>query len=167
MINWKQTTAALALAALPTSAFGAGVYQEDVLSLSAAHTIVAGCVEFAVQNDLVPLSMAVYDQHGNLKLFLRQDGAMTVTVEFAHIKARTAAVLGMATGALGDDVEFDDKDRPMGISYMDNLTVVQGGVPVRSPAGVLLGGMGVSGAPSEMDEACARAGLEAVQPDLR
>lgn len=89
-----------------------------------------------------------------------------VTVEFAHIKARTAAVLGMSTNDLGNDVAFANKDRPMGIRYVDNLTVVQGGVPIKSQSGQILGGMGVSGAPSAMDEACARAGIEAVQARL-
>ncbi len=167
MIRRILTTATLAVMALPMAANGAGIHQQDVLSLSAAEAMIAGCTAFAAENNLAPLSMAIYDASGNLKVFKRQDGAMTVTVEFAHIKGRTAAVLGMATGALGDDVEFADKERPMGISYADNLTVVQGGVPIRSQGGALLGGMGVSGAPAAMDEACANAGIEAVQADLK
>jgi uncharacterized protein GlcG (DUF336 family) len=41
-----------------------------------------------------------------------------------------------------------------------------GGVPIQV-GGALLGGVGVSGAPSgETDQACAQAGVEAVQVDL-
>ena len=141
--------------------------RQEVLTLPLARAMVAGCEDFARENELAPLTMAIYDASGNLKLFTRQDGSMMVTVEFAHIKARTAAVLGMSTKNLGDNVEFSDNDRPMGIRYVDNLTVVQGGIPIRSKSGQLLGGIGVSGAPSAMDEACAWAGVDRVKEQLK
>jgi glc operon protein GlcG len=155
--------------------FSAGAYaqddgalaQQEVLTLPLARAMVAGCEDFARKNDLAPLTIAIYDASGNLKLFSRQDGSMMVTVEFAHIKARTAAVLGMSTKNLGDNIEFANNDRPMGLRYVDNLTVVQGGIPIRSQSGQLLGGMGVSGAPSAMDEACGWAGIDAVKGLLK
>ena len=73
----------------------AGLARQEVLTLPLARAMVAGCEAFARQNDLAPLTMAIYDESGDLKLFMRQDGATKVTLEFAHIKARTSAVLGM------------------------------------------------------------------------
>jgi uncharacterized protein GlcG (DUF336 family) len=144
----------------------AGLARQEVLTLPLARAMVAGCEAFAQKNELAPLTMAIYDASGDLKLFMRQDGASMVTVEFAHIKARTSAVLGMSTKDLGDNVEFSNNDRPMGIRYVDNLTVVQGGIPIRAQSGQLLGGMGVSGAPSAMDEACGWAGIDVVKDRL-
>jgi|AP95_1055475.scaffolds.fasta_scaffold00002_56 uncharacterized protein GlcG (DUF336 family) len=135
-----------------------GPRMEEVLTLMQARNLIAGCEAYAEDNKLAPLSMAVYDASGNLKHFSRQDGAILVTVEFAHVKGRTAAVVGMATSELGA-IEFANNERPLGIRYFDNLTVVQGGVAVLSNSGEHIGGFGVSGAPSEQDEACGLAGI--------
>jgi uncharacterized protein GlcG (DUF336 family) len=44
--------------------------------------------------------------------------------------------------------------------------MVGGGMPVEA-AGALVGAIGVSGAPSgELDDACARTGIDAIQMDL-
>jgi uncharacterized protein GlcG (DUF336 family) len=52
------------------------------------------------------------------------------------------------------------------LAYIDGLAMFAGGVPIQA-AGVLVGAVGVSGAPSgETDEECARAGVAAVQDDL-
>ena len=49
---------------------------------------------------------------------------------------------------------------------MDGLIVSAGGIPVNI-GGNLMAGIGVSGAPSgEIDEKCAKAGLDAVSADL-
>ena len=85
-----------------------GPRMEEVLTLMQARNLIAGCEAYAEDNKLAPLSMAVYDASGNLKHFSRQDGAILVTVEFAHVKGRTAAVVGMATSELGA-IEFANK----------------------------------------------------------
>ena len=144
-----------------------GLAMRPELTLAHARSMVAACEDFAGEKGLAPLSMAVYDAAGNLKLFSRQDGAMLVTVEFAGIKARTSAALGMSTKVLGDDVEFADKERPFGLRWLDNLTMVQGGVPITTAGGQLLGGIGVSGAASADDEACAQAGVDAISDALQ
>lgn len=148
----------LAFGQIVSAADAAGPRMEEVLTLMQARNLIAGCEAFAEDNKLAPLAMAVYDASGNLKHFSRQDGAMFATVEFAQVKGRTAAVSGMATSELGA-IEFADNERPLGIRYFDNLTVVQGGVAVQSKSGEHIGGFGVSGAPSEQDEACGMAGI--------
>ena len=151
--------AVIALSLLPDLADAAKPYMEEVLTLEQAQDLIAGCESYSVKHELAPLSMAVYDASANLKLFARQDGAVLVTVEFAHIKSRTAAVSALATSELAE-IEFADETQPLGIRYLDNLTIVQGGVAVQSASGQHLGGFGVSGAPAEHDEACGMAGVK-------
>jgi uncharacterized protein GlcG (DUF336 family) len=61
------------------------------------------------------------------------------------------------------------KNRPDMIdapNLLDGVMVLAGGVPVQV-AGSLVGAVGVSGAPGgDLDEACARAGVKAVQVEL-
>ena len=137
-------------------------YKEEVLTLAQAKHLVAGCEAYAQKNKLAPLSMAVYDASGNIKLFLRQDGAKLLSADFAHIKGRSAAVSGLATSELAA-IEFKNKEQPLGIGYVDGVTIVQGGVAVASTSGQHLGGFGVSGAPAVDDEACGFAGIEVMQ----
>ena len=155
----KVLLAIVALSLLPELAGAAKPYMEEVLTLEQAQDLVAGCESYSAKHELAALSMAVYDASGNLKFFARQDGAVFVTVEFAHIKGRTAAVSALATSELAK-IEFADQSQPLGIRYLDHLTVVQGGVAVSSVSGQHLGGFGVSGAPAEHDEACGLAGVK-------
>jgi uncharacterized protein GlcG (DUF336 family) len=134
-------------------------YKEEVLTLAQAKKLVSGCESYARENKLAPLSMAVYDAAGNIKLFLRQDGAKLLSTDFARIKGRTAAVSGLATSELAA-IEYENKDKPLGIGDMDGVTIVQGGVAVASDSGQHLGGFGVSGAPAVDDEACGVAGVD-------
>ena len=158
----KFLLALLALPLLCDLAIAADPYKEEVLTLTQAKNLVAGCETYARKNKLAPLSMAVYDASGNIKFFLRQDGAKFMTLDFAKIKGRSAAASGLATSELAA-IEFENKEQPLGIPYVNGLTILQGGVAVASKSGQHLGGFGVSGAPAEHDEACGIAGIEKMQ----
>ena len=55
---------------------------------------------------------------------------------------------------------------PFSPGKIDGIVLSAGGVPIAA-GGTILGGIGVSGAPSgRLDEACARAGLETIADDL-
>ena len=155
----KVLLAIVAFSLFPGFAAAAKPYTEEVLTLGQAQDLIAGCEVYSTKHELAPLSMAVYDASGNIKLFVRQDGALFVTVEFAHIKGRTSAVSALNTSELAE-IEFGDPMQPLGIRYLDELTVVQGGVAVQALSGQHLGGFGVSGAPAEHDEACGLAGVK-------
>ena len=162
----KVLLAVVALSLLPELADAASPYMEEVLTLEQAQGLIAGCESYSAKHKLAALSMAVYDASGNLKLFARQDRAVLVTVEFAHIKGRTAAVAALATSELAE-FEFADETQPLGIRYLDDLTIVQGGVAVQSASGQHLGGFGVSGAPAEQDEACGLAGVKKMLKQIK
>jgi uncharacterized protein GlcG (DUF336 family) len=56
--------------------------------------------------------------------------------------------------------------KPFQVAKLDGLVVSAGGLPINI-GGNILGGVGVSGAPSgKTDEKCAQAGIDAVSADL-
>lgn len=168
MKNLKFVVMALGVLSMTaTYTHASGLADRQVITLDLANKMIAACAAYAEDKGLDPLTIAVFDDGGNLKALNRQDGALMVTLDFAQGKARTAAMLGMSTKDLGDSVEFADNDRPMGLRYLDGISMVQGGLPIRSKSGQLLGGIGVSGAPSEQDEACGWAALDAVSDYLQ
>lgn len=108
----------------------------------------------------VPMNIAVLDSAAHLKAFARMDGALLGSIDIALGKARTAALFGMKTEAIG---EFC---KPGGTSPgLENtnggLVVFAGGVPIHSPDGILLGAVGVSGGAVAHDLQVALAAAEA------
>jgi uncharacterized protein GlcG (DUF336 family) len=91
-------------------------------------------------------------------------GAFLHSVDIAIDKAYTAASFGFPTSQWMSLLAQDEALR-IGIVQRPRLVVFGGGLPIRRPAaegGALIGGIGVSGGSAEQDEACARAGLQAV-----
>lgn len=108
----------------------------------------------------VPMNVAVLDAAANLKAFLRMDGALLGSIDIALGKAKTSALFGMNTEAVG---EFC---RPGGTSpgleqTNGGLVVFAGGIPLRDSAGSLIGAVGVSGGSVAQDFAVAQAAAEA------
>jgi uncharacterized protein GlcG (DUF336 family) len=106
----------------------------------------------------VPMNIAVLDAGVHLKGFSRMDGALLGSIDIALGKARTAALFGMSTEAIG---EFS---KPGGTSPGLELTngglvVFAGGIPIRDAAGVLLGSVGVSGGSVAQDLQVAEAAV--------
>lgn len=110
----------------------------------------------------VPMNIAVLDAGIHLKAFARMDGALLGSIDIAVGKARTAALFGMNTEAVG---EFS---KPGGTSPGLELTngglvVFAGGVPIRDENGVLLGAVGVSGGAVVQDFQVALAAAHAAE----
>ena len=111
----------------------------------------------------VRINAAVTDSAGTLMAFLRMPGAFVHSVDIAIDKAYTAAGFGFATAQWAEILQADEALR-LGMPQRPRLVVFGGGLPVRE-GGELIGGIGVSGASAEQDEACARAGLAALGLD--
>jgi uncharacterized protein GlcG (DUF336 family) len=107
------------------------------------------------------VSVAVVDAGGNVKALLRADGAGPHTPDSSFKKAYTAASLGRPTGELAQLIV--DQPAAQGLRDMnENILILGGGLPIKTDGGAA-GGIGVGGAPGgHLDEACARAGLEAI-----
>lgn len=104
----------------------------------------------------VPVNIAVLDAGAHLKAFGRMDRALIGSIDIALNKARTAALFGMPTEAIG---EFC---RPGGTSPgLENtnggLVVFAGGIPLTDADGIVIGAVGVSGGSVTQDREIAEA----------
>ena len=107
----------------------------------------------------VAIGATVVDRNGTVQAALRDTIAAPITLKISRQKAFTAANFNAATSALGDRA-----NTPIG--RVKGLVMSAGGLPIEA-GGMLLGAVGVSGAPSgKTDEACAQAGIDKVLDDL-
>jgi uncharacterized protein GlcG (DUF336 family) len=106
------------------------------------------------------MCIAIADEAGILKAFLRMDGASEATLRIAQDKAYTAACLGRPTHALWD---FVKNDPPLlhGLVNYPRIIVFGGGYPILE-AGKVIGGIGISGGHYSDDMEVARAGLAGI-----
>ena len=156
----KHLIAALTAAAItgPALASDPMVVQVKRLSLDTATQIAQATIE-ACREKGIQIGVTVVDREGTVQVTLRDTIAAPITVPISKGKAYTAVMFNVATSQLGERA-----DGPIG--RVPGLIMSAGGLPVQV-GGSLLGGVGVSGAPSgETDEVCAQAGIDAVQEDL-
>ena len=106
------------------------------------------------------MSIAIADDAGILKAFLRMDGASEMTLRIAQDKAYTSASLGRPTHAFWD---FVKNDPPLlhGIVNYPRVIVFGGGYPIIED-GRVIGAIGISGGHYSDDMEVARAGLAAI-----
>lgn len=140
-------TAAALLLAGPVAAQTA----RPALDYAAAATIRDTCVSWAKAHGL-KVAIVVLEPHGMPVTLAHMDGVSMGGGEVAQWKAMSAAKYGRATA---DTAALDPP------ANMPSVATVQGGVPIYTAEGVLLGGAGVSGGKPAEDAACATAGIEA------
>ena len=128
-------------------------------ALRAAQAALASCRQAGYQ-----VGVAVTDRSGVLQVYLRDRFAGAHTVEVAARTAWTAASFRITTTALGVETQAG---RPMsGIRQSPGVLAIGGGLPIEA-AGAVIAAIGVSGAPGgEADDACAKAGIDAIQMDI-
>jgi len=141
--------AAIAAAALGLAASAPAQTARPMLDYSTAATIRDSCIAWATERKLT-VAVAVFDESGRLLAFGHMDGAASAVAEFAMWKGKSAATIHVASKTTAD----------WG-SGAPGVASWEGGTPIFSPAGVALGGVGVSGAPSADDAACGEAGIAA------
>lgn len=135
------------------------------ISLSQAETAVEGALAKARELGLPPVSVAVLDSGGHLKAMQREDGVAFLRATVCQAKAWGALALGASSRHFAERYSDHLLQRgfmnAMGGSPRERIVPLPGGVLIREPDGRLLGAIGVAGAASEDDEACAVAGIEA------
>lgn len=106
--------------------------------------------------------ITVADQHGELIALLRLDGAPLASIQIATNKAYTAARERRPSREIGRAVR--DPEHGFDIAYYGDPKMVGwgGGLPVVVD-GVVVGAVGVSGLPQEVDMELAQLGVEAIQ----
>jgi uncharacterized protein GlcG (DUF336 family) len=89
------------------------------------------------------MNVAVLDAGAHLKAFFRMDGALLGSLDIALGKAKTAALFGMTTEAVGEFCKPGGSSP--GLELTNGVLVVfPGGVPIRGGAGTLIGAVAVS-----------------------
>jgi len=125
-------------------------------ALHVAQAAIAQCRKEGVQ-----VAVTVVDRNGNTQVVLRDVLAMDLTLRISRQKAYTAMSFNSPTSELAK--RFTS---PVSIAKVKGVLPSAGGVPI-AVGGAILGGVGVSGAPSGLtDEKCAKAGVDAVRMDL-
>lgn len=125
-------------------------------ALRIARAAIAQCRKEGVQ-----IAVTVIDRGGHPQVVLRDVLAMDITLPISRQKAHTAMAFNSPLSALQSRFT-----KPYLVPKLDGLILGAGGIPINI-GGTIMGGIGVSGAPSgETDEKCAKAGLDAVREDL-
>ncbi len=129
---------------------------KKTLNLAAIKTMVAGAEAEAAKRN-VQVSICIVDESGNLLFFEKADAAFLNTIQFAQRKARHAAFYRAPSRTGAESLKKGNMDVLAFPEFFPN----QGGLPILVD-GVILGGIAASGAKSEIDEAVAQAGLDAL-----
>ncbi len=147
------TAVAVAAAKLPT---------KPLLGMELAQKMAMACVKRQRDTNGPPVDIAIYDDGAKLIHFVAMDGTSSGTGPTAMAKAESAARFRFPSAEIGGWV----KGNPA-VGHVPGLLGVRGGLPIVTASGQPLGGIGVSGAPAEVDEQCAQAGIDAVSAELK
>jgi glc operon protein GlcG len=139
--------AAMAHAELPSKKY---------LNLASIKTMVAAA-EAEAQKLHVEVTLCVVDESGNLLFLEKADSVSLNTIQFAQKKARHAAFYKSPSKNGADELKKGNVDVLSFPDFFPN----QGGLPIVIE-GQVVGAMAASGAKSEIDEAIAQAGIDAL-----
>jgi uncharacterized protein GlcG (DUF336 family) len=136
-----------------------GSFEKRSINVDTAQIAIAAGVAKAKQLGF-NMSIAIVDEGGALKSFVRMDGASDTSLRISQDKAYTSASLGLPTHAFWD---FVKNDPPLlhGIVNYPRLIVFGGGYPIKEN-GKVIGAIGVSGGHYSDDMEVARAALQAI-----
>lgn len=158
----KRTTLAAALLtlSLPALADAPVIIKIPRLTLEASEKIAQATVA-ACRKEGIQIGVTVVDRAGQPMVFLRDTLAPPVTIEVSRQKAYTAVNFNAPLSTLENRFT-----QPFSVGKIDGLVFSAGGIPIEA-AGNIVGAVGVSGAATgAQDEACAKAGIDAVRMDL-
>jgi len=137
------------------------------LPLEQAQRIVEVALDKRAELSLKPLTVAVLDATGTVKLLVREDGTSTLRPDMAIGKARGAVALGLGSRAIFERAQ----QQPF---FVQAVNALSDGALVPVPGGVLavkdgeiVGTVGITGDTSDNDEICAVAGIQAAGLDAQ
>ena len=126
------------------------------LNLAALKTM-AAAAEAEAQKRNVQVTICIMDESANVLFLQKADGAGLNTLQFAQRKARHAALYGQPSKAAADRL----KNGELQVLAAPDSFPNQGGLPIKVD-GKTIGSIACSGAASEVDEAIAQAGIDAL-----
>ncbi len=129
------------------------------VALDLAKAALASCRKNGFQ-----VAVTVVDRFGITQVTLRDRYAGAHTPETSRRKAWTSASFRGATLELAGATKAGSQ--LSGVRFVTNALMAGGGVPIDA-GGTMVGAVGVSGAPTgDADEACAQAGIDAVEDQI-
>ncbi|MEM8850862.1 MAG: heme-binding protein [Pseudomonadota bacterium] len=131
--------------------------QPPIVTYDAAAALVAEALTHARANDW-NVAAVVVDPFGTIVAAGRLDGVPPPVFEMAADKALTTT-LGKTTKAFME--RMSDPALSLGLTSRPRLLAWEGGLPLRV-GGVLVGGMGVSGASGHQDADCVATAIKAI-----
>ena len=136
---------------------------QHMLTLAQAQAIIEGALARSKSEKFKPMAIAVLDDSGNLKAFVREDGASMFRFEVAQAKAWGAVGMGASSRTLAQRA----KDNPnffisLAATASGKFLPQTGAVLIQSNDGQILGAVGASGGNGDEDELICIAGLESV-----
>ncbi|MEM8500304.1 MAG: heme-binding protein [Pseudomonadota bacterium] len=141
------------------------VYRPSLISLDTALDIAIKANTACREEGFQPTT-TVIDSMGQIKVQLHSDHAFPHTIQTSYRKALTAASRRTATSQIVDNNEHESD-----LVHTFNaigLTTMGGGVPIYQK-GVIIGGIGIAGAPGEnennkgFDEICAEQAIRSIK----
>jgi uncharacterized protein GlcG (DUF336 family) len=155
--------AILAVVAPSVGARAEGLVTFKTLSPDLALELAQATLE-ACRKEGYQVAVSVVDRFGILQVTLRDQLAGPHTPETARRKAWTALTFRTDTMTMSEATKSGEEQS--GVRFVAEALMVGGGVPIEAQ-GVIVGGVGVSGAPGgAVDDACARVGLDVVLEKL-
>lgn len=132
------------------------------LTLDLALTMTQAAFAAAREAGAKPLAIVVLDSGGHVLTVHRQETASLFRSAIATAKATGALGMGMGSRAIAARAQQSPAFFASLSAVTDGqIAMAPGGVLIRDAAGAILGAMGVSGDTSDIDEACAVAGVQA------
>lgn len=158
--KWRRLAGAALLSAGTVQAADPVLIKIPRLTVEAAQRVAQATLA-ACRKEGVQIAVTVVDRGGHPLVVLRDTLAPDLTLEISRQKAYTAMAFNAATSLMENRFT-----KPFQIGKVDGIVFSAGGLPISAVSNIL-GGVGVSGAPTgEQDERCAAAGLKAIQDDL-
>jgi uncharacterized protein GlcG (DUF336 family) len=155
--------AAASLAAAPPARAAEGIITYKSLSPDVAYDLARAALD-QCRKDGYQITVVVLDRFGAPLVVLRDQYAPIGTLRIARGKAWTAVTFTRDTSEFVKALK--DGTLAPGLARLPRVTPLAGGLVIEA-GGSLLGGVGVAGASGgDKDEACAKAGLAAVQDKL-
>ncbi|MEW5965880.1 MAG: heme-binding protein [Pseudomonadota bacterium] len=152
--------AVLAVPALPALADVPVIVKIPRLTVEASEKIARATLD-ACRKQGIQIGVTVVDRGGEAMVVMRDTLAPPVTLEVSRQKAYTAVNFNAATSSMENRFT-----QPFSVGKVQGLVFSAGGLPIEA-AGNIIGAVGVSGAATgAQDEACAKAGIQAVQFEL-
>jgi len=143
-----------------------GLPHRNYLPQALAQQMVTACLAHQSQTGYAPINVFVVDTGGVVLAAAKQDGACLACNGVAEAKAVNSATTGFTTRMIADlsfGLNRDGVNAFLpGAPFVPGNVAFAGGMPVTNAKSQVIGGIGVSGASPDEDEACAQAGLDQI-----